>query len=79
MKKDSHTTVYTVSLHLYDILEKATVGTESKAVVARCRGWEGIDGKETQETLGDDGYICVLIVMVLDTIANIRQNLKLYT
>lgn len=56
------------------VLEKATVVTENKAVIARCQGWEGIDGRETQETLWDDGYISVLIEMVFDTIVSICQK-----
>lgn len=40
-------------------------------MVARSQDWEGTERKETQETLWDDGVICVLIVMAFDTIVHI--------
>lgn len=50
--------------------------TESKAVVARCQGWEGTDGKETRGTFGDDRCIYVFLAMVFDTIVKLNRTLR---
>lgn len=50
-------------LQIYDSLEKASIVTESKAMIARCHGWKGIDCKETEGTFWDDECVYVLIVI----------------
>lgn len=62
-KRHSQNSIYTVWLQIYDSLEKASIVTESKAMIARCHGWKGIDRKETEGTFWDDECVYVLIVI----------------